>query len=155
MEVLSFGVGGCSSIWLKTRACRHACPASRHQGNCQGTNQLIAPFAPGLPLHATHCRNVIGRNWAQLRLLANEDTSVGLWLLASNVTHFEDMRLCSPRCTPASVGVLRNECAGLCDPLAELPALHANTTCSAPPGPLLRYHASHPEHKAFESMWVP
>jgi hypothetical protein len=42
---------------------------------------------------------VIAANWAQLRLLANEDVSVGLWMLAANVTHFEDMRLCSPICT--------------------------------------------------------
>jgi hypothetical protein len=42
---------------------------------------------------------VIGANWRQLRLLANEDTSVGLWMLAANVTFFEDMRLCSPICT--------------------------------------------------------
>lgn len=54
------------------------------------------------------------------------------------------------------MGVLRNECAGLCDPLAELPALHANDTCAGPPparGPL-RYHAGYPEHRAFEAMWV-
>lgn len=44
-------------------------------------------------------RGIIGNNWGQLRLLANEDTSVGLWMLAANVTHFEDMRLCSPSCT--------------------------------------------------------
>lgn len=30
---------------------------------------------------------------------ANEDVSLGLWMLAANVTHFEDMRLCSPACT--------------------------------------------------------
>lgn len=45
------------------------------------------------------CRSVIAANSGHLRLLANEDTSVGLWMLAANVTFFEDMRLCSPRCT--------------------------------------------------------
>lgn len=44
-------------------------------------------------------RSVISANFAQLRLLANEDTSVGLWMLSANVTFFEDMRLCSPICT--------------------------------------------------------
>lgn len=56
--------------------------------------------------------------------------------------------------SPASVGVLRNECAGLCNPLLELPALHNSSNCSGAPGTLLRYHASYPAHKAFEKMWV-
>jgi len=56
--------------------------------------------------------------------------------------------------SPASVGVLRNECAGLCNPLLELPALHNSSNCSGPAGTLLRYHASYPAHKAFEKMWV-
>jgi hypothetical protein len=42
---------------------------------------------------------VIGAGFDHLRLLANEDTSVGLWMLAADVKHFEDMRLCSPACT--------------------------------------------------------
>jgi hypothetical protein len=42
---------------------------------------------------------VIGAGFDHLRLLANEDTSAGLWMLAADVKHFEDMRLCSPACT--------------------------------------------------------
>jgi hypothetical protein len=45
------------------------------------------------------CRSVIAANFDNLRLLANEDASTGLWMLAANVTFFEDMRLCSPACT--------------------------------------------------------
>lgn len=38
---------------------------------------------------------------------------MGLWMLAHNVTHFEDMRLCSPRCTcVACEGQQQGEGAG-------------------------------------------
>lgn len=57
------------------------------------------------------------------------DTSMGLWMLAHGVTHFEDMRLCTPMCHPAAVAVVRNECAGLCDPLRDMVASHNDTNC--------------------------
>jgi hypothetical protein len=75
-------------------------------------------------------------------------------LLLLQVRHFEDMRLCSPGCSPAAVGVLRNECAGLCHPVEDLYALHANLTCRAAAPSPLPYMRSHPEHRQFEQMWV-
>ncbi len=70
------------------------------------------------------------------------------------MSHFEDMRLCSPGCSVAAVGVLRNECAGLCRPVEDMYAMHANMTCRAQPPLPLPYVKSYPQHAAFERMWV-
>jgi len=66
------------------------------QGSLRDADRILHP---AWLLYTSSHRSVIGANWSQLRLLANEDTSVGLWMLAANVTYFEDMRLCSPTCT--------------------------------------------------------
>lgn len=64
---------------------------------------------------------------APLRHLANEDTTVGLWLLAVNGTrYYDDRRMCAPACGPSAVAVYDYpECAGLCDPVPRLAALAA------------------------------
>ncbi len=166
-------------------------------------------------------QEVVVANFGHLRMLSNEDTSVGAWMLGhqvcddarlsellaaslvgratttaasvlpgqlnasccgcwatatgsvlrqlawrsalshpptrrppAQVRHFEDMRLCSPRCSLAAVAVLRNECAGLCHPVEDMYALHANLTCRAAAPAPLPYARSHPEHRQFEQMWV-
>ncbi|KAI8471825.1 MAG: galactosyltransferase-domain-containing protein [Monoraphidium minutum] len=85
-----------------------------------------------------------------------DDTTVGLWMLAHGVRHFEDTRLCSPNCTEASVAVLRSECAGLCAPVSDMLSLHGQPLCAAPPPShrALPYAPSHPDHAEFEKMWV-
>lgn len=57
------------------------------------------------------------------------DTTVGAWMLGHNVTHFEDMRLCTTGCSAASIGVLHNECAGLCNPVEDMHTLHLDKAC--------------------------
>eukprot|EP01023_Acetabularia_acetabulum_P018383 TRINITY_DN19287_c0_g1_i3.p1 TRINITY_DN19287_c0_g1~~TRINITY_DN19287_c0_g1_i3.p1 ORF type:complete len:269 (+),score=34.41 TRINITY_DN19287_c0_g1_i3:114-920(+) len=99
-------------------------------------------------------RDVILANKHQLRMLANEDTSVGMWMLGHNVTYFEDMRLCTPGCSAATIGVLNNACAGLCDPLNDLYTVHTNEKCTAQPQDPLPYLPSYPDHKDFEQMRV-
>jgi hypothetical protein len=75
---------------------------------------------------------VVVRSFDTLRLLANEDTSVGAWMLSHEVRHFDDERLCVElNCTAAAVGVGSIECAGLCDPVADLYRLHGSKACRA------------------------
>ncbi|KAK9831532.1 hypothetical protein WJX81_006529 [Elliptochloris bilobata] len=60
-----------------------------------------------------------------LRFFNNEDVTVGSWMLAFNVTHFDDRRLCEPACSATSIAVYDYPaCAGLCEPLEALPKLH-------------------------------
>jgi hypothetical protein len=69
-----------------------------------------------------------------LRFFANEDVTIGSWMIAFNVTHYHDQRLCAPACTDSSLVVYDfPKCAGLCDPPARLAELHADVACHAPP----------------------
>lgn len=98
--------------------------------------------------------NVIVKNFHNLRILANEDTTVGSWMLGHNVTYFEDMRLCAKRCSAAAIGILRNECAGLCNPLKDLYVVHQARSCQMETKDPLPYLPSYPDHIEFEEMRV-
>ena len=55
-------------------------------------------------------------------------------MLAFNVTHYDDRRLCEPACSATSVAVYDiPKCAGLCDPIGSLPALAKDPACSSVP----------------------
>ena len=62
------------------------------------------------------------------------DVTVGSWMLAFNVTHYDDRRLCEPACSDTSVVVYdMPKCAGLCDPISSLPALVKDADCTRGP----------------------
>jgi len=68
-----------------------------------------------------------------LRFFANEDVTVGSWMLALKMQHYDDRRLCATECSESSVAVYdMPTCAGLCDPPARLKELHAAEVCQAP-----------------------
>ncbi|KAL6754243.1 galactosyltransferase-domain-containing protein [Haematococcus lacustris] len=96
-----------------------------------GPRYFIHAYGSAYAVAGQVVREVLGPAAASLRLLANEDTSVGAWMLAHNVKHFEDMRLCAQACHPAAVAVGRPECAGLCDPVNDLVAAQNNTDCTS------------------------
>jgi hypothetical protein len=59
------------------------------------------------------------------RVPGHADVTVGSWMLAFNVTHFDDRRLCETSCSQSSLAVYDIPgCAGLCDPVRQLPTLH-------------------------------
>ena len=85
---------------------------------------------------------------ATLRYFANEDVTVGSWMLGLKVQHFDDRRLCSPECNEASIAIYDYpKCAGLCDPANSLERLHASSACHAqatfPDGTLLMLPAGY------------
>ena len=54
-------------------------------------------------------------------------------MLAMNVTHLDDRRLCDQECGPATLAVYDiPRCAGLCDAPKSLPILHASPECRTP-----------------------
>lgn len=74
----------------------------------------------------------------QLRYFSNEDVTVGSWMLAFNVSHFDDRRMCSPSCEPNAVAVYDfPKCAGLCDSVEALPKLHRDEACRSEEPPQL------------------
>ena len=119
-----------------------------------GSDYYLHAYGSIYAMHKSVVENVILRNFHTLRIFANEDVTVGSWMLGQNVTHFEDMRLCATRCSSAAIGILRNECAGLCNPLKDLYIVHHAKFCRGPPRDPLPYLPSYPEHTEFEKMRV-
>ena len=61
-----------------------------------------------------------------MRFFANEDVTVGSWMLAFAMRHLDDRRLCETACTDTNVAVYdMPKCAWLCDAAKRLPELHA------------------------------
>jgi len=119
-----------------------------------GDDYYLHAYGSIYAMHKTVVENVILRNFHTLRIFANEDVTVGSWMLGQNVTHFEDMRLCATKCSSAAIGILRNECAGLCNPLKDLYIVHHAKHCQGAAKDPLPYLPSYPEHTDFEKMRV-
>lgn len=65
-----------------------------------------------------------------LRFLANEDVTVGSWMLALDMVHFDDRRLCATECNEWNVILFdMPQCTGLCDPKVRLEELEAAEEC--------------------------
>lgn len=80
---------------------------------------------------------------------------MGMWMLAFNVTYFEDKRVCQPRCHSHAVAFLNSHCHSGCDASQTLRAMHANMLCSRDiPNGGLRYLPSGPGHASFDAMRV-
>lgn len=70
------------------------------------------------------------------RFFTSEDQSMGTWMLAHNVTYFDDRRLCASRCRRSGAFAAVNygrHCNGLEQPLIQLPELHETPECHATP----------------------
>ena len=69
----------------------------------------------------------------QCSVLGDADVTIGGWMLAMNVTHLDDRRLCETACGPATLAVYDiPQCAGLCDAPKKLPELHRDPACQTP-----------------------
>eukprot|EP00884_Botryococcus_braunii_P006697 jgi/Botrbrau1/16028/Bobra.7_2s0003.1 len=72
-----------------------------------------------------------------LRYFSNEDVTIGAWMLALNVTHYDDRRLCERDCSPSSVAVFdMPKCAGLCQPITGMAKLFKDPACQGNSIPL-------------------
>jgi hypothetical protein len=69
------------------------------------------------------------------RFFAIEDQSMGMWMLAHNVVHFDDRRLCASTCHSSGAFVAVNgfapTCTGMVNPSNELPMLQGLPECHA------------------------
>ena len=71
---------------------------------------------------------------AGLRMLSNEDVSVGIWALATGAVFLDDRRLCAPTCEGAALSVWDFGCTGLCSVDAQQ-ELQDQAACRDPPAP--------------------
>jgi galactosylxylosylprotein 3-beta-galactosyltransferase len=98
--------------------------SSSYFTHCWGTIYVLSGRA------AEHLATL---NSNMLRFFANEDVTVGSWMLAARVQHFDDRRLCEKSCSETSIAVFDiPECAGLCDAAKQLPELHSSAPCKLP-----------------------
>jgi galactosylxylosylprotein 3-beta-galactosyltransferase len=69
-----------------------------------------------------------------LRFFGAGDASFGAWMLAFNVTHWEDRRMCSNDCSETNILGLYHttRCNGLCKPEEDMLELHRDV-CGAEP----------------------
>ena len=68
-----------------------------------------------------------------LRYFANEDVTVGSWMLVLPVLHYDDRRLCATSCDRDLNAIAvwdYPQCAGLCDPIHSMARLHSHPSCS-------------------------
>uniref|UniRef100_A0A061SCC1 Hexosyltransferase n=1 Tax=Tetraselmis sp. GSL018 TaxID=582737 RepID=A0A061SCC1_9CHLO len=101
-----------------------------------GPNYFTYPAGPtyALSFKAVQRINFIPDGW--LRFFGcGDDCSIGSWLLALNVTHKDDSRLCSKACDPSAITVRHGP--GLSNPNVQLPLMHKDDNCRGeqqPPG---------------------
>ncbi|GLC41801.1 hypothetical protein PLESTB_001700800 [Pleodorina starrii] len=119
-----------------------------------GPSYTMYAYGSAYVLSAEAVRNVILKNYHHLRMLRNEDTAVGAWMLAHDVVFFEDTRLCSRECHPSALVVVESYCAGLCAPVEDMLTVHRNDACRTPHASPLPYTPAHPDHAAFDRLWV-
>eukprot|EP00951_Prasinocladus_malaysianus_P026301 scaffold233192_cov41-Prasinocladus_malaysianus.AAC.1 len=68
-----------------------------------------------------------------LRFWGAGDASVGAWMLAFNITHHEEHRLCHNQCEFNTIGYYdTTKCNGLCKPIEQIPKL-MKEQCGAEP----------------------
>lgn len=66
-----------------------------------------------------------------LRYLANEDVTVGMWMLALEMKHFDDRRMCQNMCGSSGVGLFDIPTPGLIPVVERMRELHSSADCMA------------------------
>ncbi|KAG2500674.1 hypothetical protein HYH03_001440 [Edaphochlamys debaryana] len=116
-------------------------------GPVPASDPLAFMLAAHYPLHAVGpavlsaraVRDVVVAGYDMLRLEGRMDVVLGLWMLTSNVSYYDDQRLCqAARCGPATVGLYHPESGPL--PAHDLAQAYGNPDCGggACPLPYLR-----------------
>ncbi|KAJ4952999.1 hypothetical protein NE237_029831 [Protea cynaroides] len=103
-------------------------------GHLIGNEYFLHAYGPIYVLSAEIVASLATARNNSLRMLSNEDVSVGSWMLAMNVYHEDNRAICDPRCTPTSIAVWDiPKCSGLCNPTYRLKELHKISMCSKSP----------------------
>ncbi|CAI5476619.1 unnamed protein product, partial [Closterium sp. Yama58-4] len=67
----------------------------------------------------------------RMRMLVNEDASMGAWMLAFDVSHEKTPSLCQKRCSRSAVAIWDAQCSGICHIERRMKELHTNGDCTA------------------------
>ncbi|XP_074319316.1 putative beta-1,3-galactosyltransferase 13 [Silene latifolia] len=95
-----------------------------------GKEYFLHAYGPIYALSAKVVRSLVAIRNDSFRMFSNEDVTIGSWMLAMNVSHENNLELCSPRCTSTSIAVWDiPRCSGLCRPETKMVELHKKEVC--------------------------
>ncbi|XP_075482675.1 putative beta-1,3-galactosyltransferase 14 [Primulina tabacum] len=96
-----------------------------------GTEYFLHAYGPIYALSADVVSSLVALRNNSFRMFSNEDVTIGSWMLAMNVYHEDNKKLCQAECTPSSIAVWDiPKCSGLCDPEKKMVELHRKDICS-------------------------
>lgn len=90
-------------------------------------------WGPAYVVSGRAAADIASMREGSLRFFNNEDVTVGAWMLALNVVHDDDRRLCDKSCKETTIAMYdMPTCSGLCNATAALPVLHNSPACRDP-----------------------
>ncbi|XP_073156053.1 probable beta-1,3-galactosyltransferase 14 [Henckelia pumila] len=96
-----------------------------------GTEYFLHAYGPIYALSADVVSSLVALRNNSFRMFSNEDVTIGSWMLAMNVHHEDNKKLCQAECTPSSIAVWDiPKCSGLCEPEKKMLELHRKDICS-------------------------
>ncbi|XP_019193865.1 PREDICTED: probable beta-1,3-galactosyltransferase 13 [Ipomoea nil] len=102
--------------------------------NLLGKEYFLHAYGPIYALSADVVASLVALRNDSFRMFSNEDVTIGSWMLAMNVNHEHNKRLCQIECTGTSIAVWDiPKCSGLCNPDKKMVELHAKDICSKSP----------------------
>ncbi|KZV29696.1 putative beta-1,3-galactosyltransferase 14-like [Dorcoceras hygrometricum] len=85
-----------------------------------GKEYFLHAYGPIYALSADVVSSLVALKNNSFRMFSNEDVTIGSWMLAMNVTHEDNRKLCAAECTQSSIAVWDiPKCSGLCNPVEE------------------------------------
>jgi hypothetical protein len=69
--------------------------------------------------------------WGALRGFENEDVTIGLYMLATDMQHYDDRRLCMNSCEYGGIGLLDLPHPGLEHPISRMRELAESAACAS------------------------
>ncbi|XP_073287208.1 probable beta-1,3-galactosyltransferase 13 [Primulina huaijiensis] len=96
-----------------------------------GKEYFLHAYGPIYALSADVVSSLVALRNNSFRMFSNEDVTIGSWMLAMNVSHEDNRRLCAAECSPSSIAVWDiPKCSGLCNPEKKMLELHSKDICS-------------------------
>ncbi|KAL3849274.1 hypothetical protein ACJIZ3_011156 [Penstemon smallii] len=96
-----------------------------------GKEYFLHAYGPLYALSADVVASLVALRNNSFRMFSNEDVTIGSWMLAMNVNHEDNRKLCEAECTPSSIAVWDiPKCSGLCNPEKKMLELHSKDICS-------------------------
>jgi hypothetical protein len=109
------------------------------------THMHMYACGPAYALSRSAMQKVFAEERETNRFFNIEDQAMGFWMMAHNVTYYDDRRMCANNCHASrfvAVNGLGPSCTGMRRPTVEIPRLQGLAACNAKPPAELPFVAS-------------